>query len=326
VTSPRSTKHSSAESGGTDRINYAGPAGSREFELYIPAGSGRQPKPLLVMLHGGQQDAPDFAVGTAMNTLADEHDFLVAYPEQHRQANPNGFWNWFRPEDQTADNGEPAIIAGITEQIVRDYPVDPKRVYLAGLSAGGAMAAVLAATHPDLFAAIGVHSGVPYLAAHDPMSAFAAMSLGAGAEIAGGPAPLIVFHGDRDTAVSVANADRLIAARLAAEPSSADFTPVQSTTAHPGNDTPGTHDVRPYSRSTYTAADGTVIAESWIVKGGGHAWFGGKPAGTFTDPLGPDASAEMVRFFFEHPPPPKAGYAEQHRRFWRWPWARRNNG
>ncbi len=237
------------------------------------------------MLHGGQQTAADFAAGTAMNTLADEHNFLVAYPEQSRQANPTGFWNWFRPEDQTADTGEPAIIAGITEQVISSHAVDPARVYLA---------------------------------ARDPMSAFAAMSLGAGAEVAGGQAPLIVFHGDRDSVVSVSNADRLIAARLAVE-SHTDVTPVRSTASHPGTD-----DARPYSRTTHTDAAGGIIAESWIVKGGGHAWFGGNSAGSYTDPLGPDASAEMVRFFLEHPPAPAA--TAGHRR-WSlpWPWRRRKS-
>jgi poly(hydroxyalkanoate) depolymerase family esterase len=304
--------------GRTQRLRYSGPAGSRDFELYIPAGHAGMSVPLLVMLHGGHQDAADFAAGTAMNTLADRNNFLVAYPEQSRDANPNGFWNWFRPEDQTADAGEPAIIAGITAQVISGHSIDPARVYLAGLSAGGAMAAVLAVTHPDLFAAVGVHSGVPYLAARDPMSAFAAMSIGAGAHVAGGPAALIVFHGDSDGVVSVANADRLIAARLAVQ-SQTSLTPVQSTTTHPG-----TSDARPYSRTTYTDAAGTVIAETWIVKGGGHAWFGGNPAGSFIDPLGPDASAEMVRFFLEHPPQSaRSTTVEHHRRPWRWPWRRR---
>jgi len=185
---------------------------------------------------------------------------------------------------------------------------------------------VLAATHTDLYAAVGVHSRVHYLAARDPMSAFAAMSLGAGGEGAGGPAPLIVFHGDRDSVVSVANADRLIAAQLAAAqlvtpPPSPAGTPVTSTTAHAG-----TAEARPYSRTTHTDAAGMVIAESWIVNGGGHTWFGGDPAGSYTDPLGPDASAEMVRFFLEHPPQQAAAPgAARHRWPFTWPWGRRRS-
>jgi poly(hydroxyalkanoate) depolymerase family esterase len=275
---------------------FANAAGARVYKVFVPGGHEGEALPLVVMLHGCGQSPDDFAAGTRMNLLAEEYGFIAAYPAQSQSANPQRCWNWFNAAEQERDRGEPSIVAGITREIVAEFGADPARVYVAGLSAGGAAAATMAAVYPDLYAAVCVHSGLAHGAARDMMSAFGAMQGGAQAHGAGrgrAPVPTIVFHGDRDTTVNATNADHVIAQAGAAQAPGADAleTRVTKGTAPRG---------AAFTRITQCDTGGKPVIEQWVLHGAGHAWSGGSPTGSFTDPRGVDASREMLRFFWSH--------------------------
>lgn len=266
-------------------------AGTRPYRLYVPSRPATGPRPLVVMLHGCKQDAADFAAGTAMNRLGEDGDCLVLYPEQERGANSSNCWNWFETAHQARDAGEPSIIAGMTRQVIGEQGADPRRVYVAGLSAGGAMAAVMGATYPELYAAVGVHSGLPVGAARDLMSGLNAMkgaAKGKRATALRRPVPLIVFHGDQDHFVHASNGAALFH-QFAQDDAGAPLRQTEARADDGGQ--------RGATCTTALDAAGRVAAEYWVVHGAGHAWAGGDPAGSYVDASGPDASAEMLRFF-----------------------------
>ncbi len=273
--------------------SYGNQAGTRGYKLYLPTGHAGKSLPLVVMLHGCKQNPDDFAAGTRMNALAESSACLVLYPAQARHANQSGCWHWFRQEDQMRGAGEPSIIAGMTRQVMQQYGVDPSRVYVAGLSAGGAMAAVLGVTYPDLYAAVGIHSGLACGSAKDLPSALAAMHGIAPAGQAAAsmpPVPTIVFHGDQDRTVHPRNGEQVVRGSVAAGQAGGKVDVERGRVA-------GGH---AYTRSVHHDTDGRAVLESWVVHGGGHAWFGGSAAGSYVDPRGPAASDAMLRFFVAH--------------------------
>lgn len=297
LTPTRVTSPPSSDTGGSKAAPRKGVFsrerhGSTEYRLYVPAGAASG-LPLVVMLHGCTQTPEDFATGTGMNALADELGFIVAYPRQPQSANPQKCWNWFRPGDQQRGRGEPAQIAGIVQDVLRDHGADPARVYVAGLSAGGAAAAIMAMRYPDVFAAVGIHSGLACGSARDVPSALSAMRRGGGARVTandGVPVPVITFHGDRDRTVHPVNSEEIAAIAAAGSE-----TPLTARTEH-GSTTNG----RTYQREMSMDGAGRIVIENWTIHGAGHSWSGGDERGYYTDPRGPDASRAMIGFFLRH--------------------------
>ena len=281
--------------------------GTRRYKLYIPGSyDGSKPLPLVVMLHGCTQDPDDIARGTRLNESAEAKSVLVVYPEQPETANPRKCWNWYEPAHQKRGEGEPALIAAITRRVMEDYRVDSRRVYVAGVSAGAAMAIAVALSYSELYAAVGSHSGIPYAAATTVMEALSVMQgkdgdpviLASKAKNAMGtharPIPAIVFQGGSDHVVNAANAVHLVAQLLAVQGAPLDDKAI-TVMGEKVDSAGGYH----YTRAVHGNSDGTI--ELWIVQELGHAWSGGSADGTFTDPKGPNATNEMLRFFLEHP-------------------------
>lgn len=289
--------------------SFTNHAGTRNYKLYIPSSYHGQAMPLMVMLHGCTQNPDDFASGTRMNIVAEESQCFVVYPTQTQAANTAKCWNWFKALDQQRDQGEPSIIAGITQTVINDYKLDAGKVYIAGLSAGGAMAIIMGTTYPDLYAAVGVHSGLPYAAAHDLPSALAAMRGNVpisdskhkhDADARLQSIPIIVFHGDKDATVSPQNSEQLMAQSVPEvifnqRNNKYDASkPIKPVVIVQEDQVPNGHR---YTRTSHHDARGRSIAEHWMIHGAGHAWAGGNKSGTYTDGKGPDASREMMRFF-----------------------------
>lgn len=274
---------------------YTDEFGTLQYKLYLSAALRDRP-PLFVMLHGASQTASDFAAGTRMPEVVEECGGIALFPEQSRTAHPLRSWNWYDTRHQFAEGGEPSLIVGLTRKIAADHGVDQRRIYVAGMSAGAAMAVILGQAFPGVYAAVGVHSGIPKGAAHDLMSALRTMSSGPSESWPRQPevsheVPTIVFHGDRDSTVHPLNGVAVLAQALRQEGAASQTAVIVSAgpTPMPGG--------RAVTLTTHRRHEGPCKAELWIVHGMGHAWTGGCSKGSFTDESGPDATREMLRFF-----------------------------
>lgn len=291
----------------------------RMYKVYVPAGyRAGTPLPLLVMIHGCKQNPDDFAIGTEMNKYAERHNLLVVYPEQPRSGNPDHCWNWFRPENQQRGNGEPAELAAIVDQVRRHYSVDSDRIYAAGISSGAAMAGIMGITYPDVFAAVGLCSGLAYQSATNGLQAFLAQAgwgrdpkkSAQAAFEAMGPyrrvMPVMLFQGTGDKQLAPSNAQKAVeqwlvmndmVARSRNEPAIC-MEPARVIAGQPADG-----QARPFTLYSYTDERGQSVLEYCEVEQMPHAWSGGAPPGSFTDPQGPEASEMLITFFLAHPMP-----------------------
>lgn len=295
---------------------YNDPVGKHPYFVYTPESyQVGTAVPLFVMLHGCGQTALDFANGTSMNLLAEQYGFIVVYPQQTRNYNQGLCWNWFLSAHQSRDHGEPASIVAIVQSVqhnIARWTIDSTRIYVAGLSAGAAMSVILGATYPDVFAAIGVHSGLEYQAATNLNDGLKAMRRGGPDPRQQGLAaytamsnlarivPTIVFHGTKDTTVAPVNGDQTVQQWMETDHLASDSTYAPDFT-HPASVTsgqvPGGY---AYVIATWNTAHGNEVQAYWKIAGLGHAWSGGNPVGTYTDRRGPDVSLALYNFFMAH--------------------------
>jgi poly(hydroxyalkanoate) depolymerase family esterase len=284
--------------------SYVGAAGTRTYLGYAPSGYKQGTAlPLVVALHGCTQSADTLRQQTKFDNLAEAKNFIVVYPEQPSSANPMSCWNWFNPADMQRGAGEPAIIAGITDWVQQHYTVDAQRTYIAGFSAGAAMAAVMGATYPDRYAAIGVGSGIQYGGSNlDPVQAGqnAYKAMGSFAR----PMPTIIFHGGQDKIVPVANADKLVkqwqtTADLADDGAVNGTIPAAPVKTLSQQSAGG----QAYTVNRYDDGHGVEFVQYWLVPDMDHAWSGGCACTAYSDPAGPDETAAMYEFFASHPMP-----------------------
>jgi poly(hydroxyalkanoate) depolymerase family esterase len=291
--------------------SYSAAAGTRAYRGYVPSTyTPGTAMPLIVVLHGCTQTADSIRQLTRYDQLAEAKGFIAVFPEQPPSANFLRCWNFFLDAHMHRGTGEPSLIAGITNWVRQRYTVDPRRIYVAGLSAGGAMASVMGASYPDLYAAVGIGSGCEYAAtatcagwrSSDPTKAAQAAyaEMGQRARVL----PVIAFQGDKDFTVPPVNADQLvkqwtITADLADDHvanGSVSGTPTTTLTGQVPNG-------RAYTTRYYADADGRELVQYWSVHGMSHAWSGGCSCALHADPQGPDATAAMYAFLMSHPMP-----------------------
>jgi len=309
VTQANSLPPSADTAGGESFVwgSYEGPEGSRRYKLYVPS-KGSSPKRLLVMLHGCTQDPDDFARGTRMNAVAGAQGFAVLYPEQPATANPLKCWNWFAASHQKRGQGEPGLLASMIQKVVAEQKIDPSKVYVAGISAGGAMAAILGATYPELASGLAIHSGIAYGLATDVSQALGAMRTPKGDGQALGKLvrdamgerrkmlPVFIIQGEGDASVNKTNADLLAMQWAFANGYTGDASQVSRDVS---DHVPGLW------TTTYTTDKHRVLSRSFVIKELGHAWSGGSKEGTFTNPATLDASSAVVEFFLSLEKKPK---------------------
>ena len=302
---------------------FSSDAGTRRWRLWVPSRYDKSRRhPLVVLLHGCTQDPDDLARGTRVSEHADRRDVLVLLPEQPESANPKKCWNWYDPAHQQRDGGEPALIAGMTRQVAGEWAVDPQQVHIAGISAGAAMAAILAVTYPDVYASVALHSGIAYRAAANVMEGVGVMTTGApdsprlarlAYDAMGARArviPAIIVQGAADPVVKPINAIHTRDMWLA-------MNALARGIGSSGNAVADASHVTPDRRSEAHVSGLDAVTECYgartsksecevevlTVAGLGHAWSGGSKLGTFTDERGPDATDAILRFLLAHPMP-----------------------